>query len=106
MLLFISLLVTSPAGAATPAGIDQTGGRCWKGNLHTDTFRSDGDHFPEMVAQWYKDRGCVNNEGDELYVRAKVISSPKNEKSYVPDGYEYDWVQPVVMKLRRGVEPC
>lgn len=29
----------------------------YKGNLHTHTFWSDGDDFPEMVAGWYKDRG-------------------------------------------------
>ena len=31
--------------------------RWWKGNLHTHTFWSDGDDFPEMVASWYKDHG-------------------------------------------------
>ena len=28
-----------------------------KGNLHTHTFWSDGDEFPESVAQWYKENG-------------------------------------------------
>lgn len=31
--------------------------RWWKGNLHTHTLWSDGDDFPEMVAQWYRDHG-------------------------------------------------
>jgi len=31
--------------------------RWWKGNLHTHTFWSDGDDFPDMVAAWYKDQG-------------------------------------------------
>jgi hypothetical protein len=31
--------------------------RWWKGNLHTHTFWSDGDDFPEMVADWYRERG-------------------------------------------------
>lgn len=31
--------------------------RWWKGNIHTHTFWSDGDDFPEMVAGWYKDHG-------------------------------------------------
>jgi hypothetical protein len=26
----------------------------WKGNLHTHSFWSDGDDFPEMIANWYK----------------------------------------------------
>jgi hypothetical protein len=29
----------------------------WKGNLHTHTLWSDGDDYPEMVADWYKSRG-------------------------------------------------
>ena len=32
-------------------------GRWWKGNLHTHTFWSDGDDYPEMVVDWYKSRG-------------------------------------------------
>jgi hypothetical protein len=35
-------------------------------------------------------------KGDEMYVRAKVISSRKNEKSHVPDERESAWTQPVV----------
>lgn len=31
--------------------------RYWKGNLHTHTFWSDGNDFPEMVCQWYADHG-------------------------------------------------
>lgn len=29
----------------------------YRGNLHTHTFWSDGDEFPEKVAAWYKDHG-------------------------------------------------
>lgn len=29
----------------------------WKGNLHTHTYWSDGDDFPEMVTEWYKTNG-------------------------------------------------
>ncbi|MFO0867030.1 MAG: hypothetical protein U0744_20715 [Gemmataceae bacterium] len=28
--------------------------RWWKGNLHTHSFWSDGDDFPEMIADWYR----------------------------------------------------
>ncbi len=31
--------------------------RWWKGNLHTHTLWSDGDGFPEMVAEWYRAHG-------------------------------------------------
>lgn len=33
-------------------------------------------------------------KGDEMYVRAKVISSRKNEKSHVPGECEAAWIQP------------
>lgn len=31
--------------------------RWWKGNLHTHSLWSDGDDFPEMIADWYKRNG-------------------------------------------------
>src|SRR5205814_4975799 len=31
--------------------------RWWKGNLHTHSFWSDGDDFPEMIVGWYKEHG-------------------------------------------------
>ena len=31
--------------------------RWYKGNLHTHSYWSDGDDFPEMIAAWYKDHG-------------------------------------------------
>ena len=57
MRLGICLILTTPAWAATHAGAGQTERSWWKGNLHTHSFWSDGDHFPEMAAQWYKDHG-------------------------------------------------
>src|SRR5947209_2960382 len=34
-----------------------TGSTYWKGNLHTHSLWSDGDDFPEMIADWYKQHG-------------------------------------------------
>jgi len=31
--------------------------RWWKGNLHTHSLWSDGDDYPEMIAEWYKQHG-------------------------------------------------
>ena len=31
--------------------------RWWKGNLHTHSLWSDGNDFPEMIADWYRQRG-------------------------------------------------
>jgi hypothetical protein len=43
------LAASAPPAAGAP--------RWWKGNLHTHTLWSDGDDFPEMVADWYRERG-------------------------------------------------
>ena len=31
--------------------------RWWKGNLHTHSFWSDGNDFPEMIGEWYRTNG-------------------------------------------------
>jgi hypothetical protein len=31
--------------------------RWWKGNLHTHSFWSDGNDFPEMISEWYRVQG-------------------------------------------------
>lgn len=52
-LLALSLggfLLNASAGFAEEYSV-----RWWKGNLHTHTLWSDGDDFPEMAAQWYRD---------------------------------------------------
>jgi hypothetical protein len=49
------LLFTLALPAAQPPALDPP--RWWKGNLHTHTFWSDGDDFPESIADWYKTNG-------------------------------------------------
>ncbi len=39
------------------AALQSTGPAWWKGNLHTHSLWSDGDDFPEMIADWYKRHG-------------------------------------------------
>jgi hypothetical protein len=54
-LLLLCWFVTGTALAAeTPSAPEP---RWWRGNLHTHTLWSDGDGFPEMVAEWYRDHG-------------------------------------------------
>jgi hypothetical protein len=48
------LMQTGRADEAVPADAEL---RWWKGNLHTHTYWSDGDDFPEMVAEWYRNEG-------------------------------------------------
>ena len=50
-LVFLSLLFFLQI-SCSPTAPEQT----WqKGNLHTHSFWSDGDDFPEMIIQWYKE---------------------------------------------------
>lgn len=51
LLCFLALgLLPLPVSAAD-------GSKWWKGNLHTHSLWSDGDDYPEMIADWYKQRG-------------------------------------------------
>ena len=43
------------AGATSDPGGQAT--RWWKGNTHTHSLWSDGDHFPEIIADWYRREG-------------------------------------------------
>jgi len=45
------------ASAAEPATAGANLARWWKGNLHTHSLWSDGDDYPEMIADWYKVHG-------------------------------------------------
>ncbi|HWB08915.1 MAG TPA: hypothetical protein VG826_06815 [Pirellulales bacterium] len=53
---FASLALTSLLVADDVVPVDAPP-RWWKGNLHTHTLWSDGDDFPEMVAEWYRTHG-------------------------------------------------
>lgn len=48
----ISLLFLTTAQA-----FSQPQGNWYKGNLHTHSYWSDGDEFPEMIMDWYKKNG-------------------------------------------------
>jgi hypothetical protein len=47
---------SEPAPELLPA-LREPGPKYWKGNLHTHSLWSDGDDFPEMIADWYKAHG-------------------------------------------------
>ncbi len=61
-LLLIAAFIASQSCAQmpspeTPLTVSAEDARWWKGNLHTHTLWSDGNHYPEMVVDWYKDHG-------------------------------------------------
>lgn len=55
-LVFIPLLLISVASPPAANG-ESPEPRWWKGNLHTHSLWSDGDDFPEMIGDWYRQRG-------------------------------------------------
>ncbi len=72
LLWFLPLL----AAAAEPAA------RWWKGNLHTHSLWSDGDDYPEMIADWYKQRGyhfLALSDHNVLSDHERWISLAKNK---------------------------
>lgn len=87
-------LIVLVFGGAVDASDDP---RWWKGNLHTHTLWSDGDEFPEVVAEWYKDRGYhflalsdhnVLSQGDRwmpvVGVRERAKGEPWRGESFTP----------------------
>jgi predicted metal-dependent phosphoesterase TrpH len=74
--------------------------RWYKGNLHTHTYWSDGDEYPEMVLDWYKTHGydfiALSDHNtlsrDEKWV--KVIKSGTYEQAFNEylEKFGPDWV--------------
>jgi hypothetical protein len=57
---FVGILIVSVAPALAPADDAVPAEpplRWWKGNIHTHSLWSDGDDFPEMIAEWYRTHG-------------------------------------------------
>lgn len=57
LLLFLTVAMTLGGWLGWAAAQEATTRQWYKGNLHTHSLWSDGDDFPEMVADWYKQRG-------------------------------------------------
>lgn len=48
---------STPEAGQEPAPPPALASTYWKGNLHTHSLWSDGDDFPEMIVDWYKQHG-------------------------------------------------
>ena len=56
--ILLSASTLRPQGRPVePAVVYDLGPRWFKGNLHTHSLWSDGDDFPEMIAEWYRRNG-------------------------------------------------
>jgi hypothetical protein len=53
----IAVLAACWATLPSSASLAEEAARWYRGNTHAHSFWSDGDEFPEMVADWYKSHG-------------------------------------------------
>jgi len=96
-LWFIVLFINCSA----PEESSQTTAKQWyKGNLHTHSYWSDGDDFPEMIMDWYKSHGydfAVLSDHNILAEGEKWKLIPKDQmyqqgfERYL-EKYGEDWV--------------
>lgn len=57
VLVFIAAVLVLTYRPATAEETAPAPTRWWKGNLHTHSLWSDGQHYPEWIMDWYKSRG-------------------------------------------------
>ena len=53
----LCLVIFSLGACQAPEQVQETPMTWYKGNLHTHSYWSDGDDYPEMIMSWYKEHG-------------------------------------------------
>jgi hypothetical protein len=105
------------AGACAPFGREAPGEstRWWRGNVHTHSLWSDGEDFPEMIAEWYRERGyhfVVFTEHDRLQEGEFWVDIAAEDPGWPPrnastgaalDGYRERFGPDWVVERRDGV---
>ena len=97
--VFVWLVVATSSALAQ----EETPLRWWKGNLHTHSLWSDGDQFPEMIADWYRENGYhflaltdhnVLSEGERWMAMSKIVSrSDEGVLDRYRERFGVDWVE-------------
>ena len=94
LVVFTSLLIISCA-------IQQPEPQWFKGNLHTHSYWSDGNDYPEMIMKWYKEHGYdfvalsdhnILAEGDKWIKVEKESRQEETFKQYLEE-YGKEWVE-------------
>ena len=99
-LVFASLLIPQSL-QAQQQGVSLTaenGQRWLRGNMHTHSFWSDGDDFPEAIAKWYRDRGyqfLVFTDHNTLLQKERWVNVDKRLTAFQKLSAEWpaDWIQ-------------
>jgi len=80
-LLAVQICQTA-AAAGEPVNLKADASTTWKkGNMHTHSLWSDGDQYPELIAQWYRDHGyqfLVFTDHNTLLNKERWIDAEKN----------------------------
>lgn len=96
--VFVSKMVWMIFLPALIWSCSQPESRWLRGNMHTHTFWSDGDEFPEVAARWYKDHGydfLVHTDHNMILEGERWRSFPADHAalaSYV-ELFGKDWVE-------------
>ena len=98
--------LTSIVFALAAVTLSAAEARWWKGNLHTHSLWSDGDDYPEMIADWYRANGYhflgisdhnVLAEGERWIHREKNAGGQRAFDRYLKR-FGGDWVEHRVVK--------
>jgi hypothetical protein len=100
-ILLILVFIFGSCGDSTKNAEEIVKKRWYKGNLHTHSFWSDGDEFPETILDWYKsnnyqfialsDHNTVSMEEKWIQVREDAVYQ-KSFENYLAT-YGEDWVE-------------
>jgi len=94
LLIFGTVTLSSEARQDTPP-------RWWKGNLHTHSLWSDGDNYPDMIVDWYKQHGYdfLALSDHNILMAGEHWTNPATNKGHAEAYENYlkrfgsDWVQ-------------
>ncbi|MBC8401993.1 MAG: histidinol-phosphatase [Candidatus Marinimicrobia bacterium] len=99
--IFLPILLVT--GILLLSGCDKPGrsSQWYKGNLHTHSYWSDGDDYPEMIMDWYKSHGYdfvalsdhnILAEGEKWKLIPKHAIHQQGFREYL-DKFSADWVE-------------
>tara|TARA_R110002012_G_scaffold263456_1_gene446285 strand:- start:120023 stop:121231 length:1209 start_codon:yes stop_codon:yes gene_type:complete len=87
--IFYVLMLSLFLGVLGCAAQEKTQKKWYKGNLHAHSYWSDGDEFPEMIMDWYRENNynfTVLSDHNTLNEGDKWISI--SEKEYLQKGFQ------------------
>lgn len=97
---FLAMACNSARGAEPEQPSSKT---WWRGNIHTHSLWSDGDDFPEMIADWYRRNGYdflaisdhnTLSEGERWMKHREIVKrGGKDALAKYLDRFGDDWVE-------------